>query len=276
VIIASVLTGWGSTAGSALEKAIGASDAAVAVAWYGKVAADKKAPDSLRAIAWTALGEYQLAAGTCDSARSCFSYANALVPDDRLVEQKARSALCAGDTAEAVLLWESITTRSSAARYALSRIAFLRADYTGALKLLEESIAGRDSALIVPSLVLAIRASELSGRDEIAASYRTRLAAFGEDIPEHALALSAGVSGWEKKNPWVLQVGAFSQLENAERLRERMKARFTTVDVVAQARGSSTLHRVWVGRFPTEKKARAFGEKHLRPDDTSFRVVRDK
>lgn len=58
---------------------------------------------------------------------------------------------------------------------------------------------------------------------------------------------------------YAVQVGAFSALENAMRLKSFFEELNYTVEVQNKVRGGRSLHLVWVGRFSTSDEARKFG-----------------
>ena len=55
---------------------------------------------------------------------------------------------------------------------------------------------------------------------------------------------------------FAVQVGAFRQIDNAERLRERIQVRFGHVVIQSFDRGNGMFHRVRVGQESTEEGAR--------------------
>jgi cell division septation protein DedD len=70
-----------------------------------------------------------------------------------------------------------------------------------------------------------------------------------------------------------LQVGAFSQIENAERLRAELAAKKISARVTPQTSGSRTLYRVLAGSYSDAATAQREGNKVLGPLGYAFRVV---
>jgi rare lipoprotein A len=65
-----------------------------------------------------------------------------------------------------------------------------------------------------------------------------------------AVIANAGPRAVAGKPRFYLQTGAFSQRENAERMRQRLLlARLGPVDIRSEPNGRQTVHKVWVGPF---------------------------
>jgi hypothetical protein len=73
-----------------------------------------------------------------------------------------------------------------------------------------------------------------------------------------------------------LQLGAFSQVENAERLRVELASKKIAARVTPQTSGSRTLYRVLAGGYPDAATAQREGNKLLGPLGYAFRVVETK
>jgi TolA-binding protein len=70
-----------------------------------------------------------------------------------------------------------------------------------------------------------------------------------------------------------LQLGAFSQVENAERLRAELASKKIAARVTPQTSGARTLYRVLAGGYPDAATAQREGNKLLSPLGYAFRVV---
>lgn len=65
-----------------------------------------------------------------------------------------------------------------------------------------------------------------------------------------------------RRGPFTFQVGAFQQKDNAEKLRNRLQARYPNAHIVKYDSGQAVYYRVRVGRFQTLEDARE-GESRL-------------
>lgn len=75
-------------------------------------------------------------------------------------------------------------------------------------------------------------------------------------------------------NQFTVQVGAFLQKENAERLRQKLQQRFETAVIVEYDSPKGLFYRVRVGRLPNEDAARGFAERLRREEQVTPFVVR--
>lgn len=73
---------------------------------------------------------------------------------------------------------------------------------------------------------------------------------------------------------FTVQVGAFLQKENAQRLRERLQQRYQTAFIVEYDSPKGLFYRVRVGRLPNEDAAKSFAERIHREEQITPFVVR--
>jgi rare lipoprotein A len=71
-----------------------------------------------------------------------------------------------------------------------------------------------------------------------------------------------------------VQVGAFLVKDNADKFRDRLAARYTSVSVVPYDSPDGTYYRVRVGRVPTEDEARQLASQLQTNDQLTTFVVR--
>lgn len=92
------------------------------------------------------------------------------------------------------------------------------------------------------------------------------------------VAIEAVLSGEGKASPlegiFAVQVGAFAEKENAERLRRQLEKKYDSVRTVPQDGSRGRLYRVRLGAFRTETEARRHAEE-LRRDNLPGFVVRE-
>ncbi|NIR72827.1 outer membrane protein assembly factor BamD [candidate division KSB1 bacterium] len=72
---------------------------------------------------------------------------------------------------------------------------------------------------------------------------------------------------------YTLQIGAFSQVNNALNLKDYCKDLGLPVEVREKNLRNGTLYLVWLGAFETEEAAETFGERFKRQHGKPFRVV---
>lgn len=70
-----------------------------------------------------------------------------------------------------------------------------------------------------------------------------------------------------------LQVGAFSQINNALKLRDYLSRLGLPVELREKNDRNETLYLVWLGSFETEREARAFGETFKEEHGKPYRIV---
>ena len=75
------------------------------------------------------------------------------------------------------------------------------------------------------------------------------------------------------KGRYTLQVGAFSQVNNALNLKSYCMKLGLPVEVRESRSQGRTMYLVWVGAFETEEAARLFGEKFKREHGKPYRIV---
>jgi len=77
----------------------------------------------------------------------------------------------------------------------------------------------------------------------------------------------------ESSGNYAIQVGAFSSLENATRLKSYFEELGYPVDVQNRVRGGRSLHLVWAGRFASADEARRFGAEVKRKHNIESIVI---
>lgn len=73
---------------------------------------------------------------------------------------------------------------------------------------------------------------------------------------------------------YALQVGAFSSLENAEKLARQLKELFDHIFIRQETVNGTVFHKVLIGAFGAEDEALSFGKQHLEKDGYKYRVVK--
>jgi cell division protein FtsN len=115
----------------------------------------------------------------------------------------------------------------------------------------------------------------LSPETRLLGAPRARAVAAAPAAPakDHAAAVSAPVPATRKPGAWSLQLGVFSQPENAGKFVQELAAKKIPARVEPMQGRTGTLHRVLYGSFATEAAAVADGKKMVKPKGYEYRVV---
>ncbi len=129
-----------------------------------------------------------------------------------------------------------------------------------------------------PALLLLLTRIEGPGSQagsRLAALLRTQFPGAVETglLPQQTQAPGASQPERVKDGPYVLQVGAFSQMENARNLETRLRDLGHQADIIRDLDGKR-LYRVFVGGFPTRIDAETWAERHLSPQGWQALAIR--
>lgn len=273
-----------------------------------KAASADSAPPQMRGEAIFRQGQHQYAAGRYHLAIPHFREYLARYPTGvwsepsaywmayaciQLVKQRAgREAYL--DTAQAYLRKLEFRGRSGyywpLARAAQARVLLLRGDTVGAHRALRDA-RGKAPAEEMPGvLLLSLQADprgsaagawedslrwgySLSPETKLLAEARPRARAAAVPAVAPAQAGKDHVAAPAAKSGWSLQLGAFSQPENARKFVEELAAKKIAARVEPMKGRTGTLHRVLHGSFATEAAAVAEGKKAVKPKGYEYRVV---
>jgi hypothetical protein len=216
-----------------------------AVACRAEAAAARDSADILmRKGLFTRARDYASRAYTSDSVswRSRYYYALFCERADRAEPVYAGLACDAGAP-------DSI--RARAARR-LADLAFVKGDYAAAGQWYRQ--AGNLWAAESTHLRVALADSLQKANEDFAAAEARRTAG-----PEARFAL---------------QVGSFSSVKNATKLKERLSQSYSGVEIRTVTINGITFYRVQLGEFPSPEKAREFAEGEARIRSGGFTVVR--
>ena len=72
----------------------------------------------------------------------------------------------------------------------------------------------------------------------------------------------------------LLGLGAFGLMENAERLRERLKVTWGDVEIVPVNKGTTMLYRVWLGHFKDRAEAEVFAREKLSEEVQAYQIIK--
>jgi tetratricopeptide (TPR) repeat protein len=278
-----------------------------------KAASADSAPPQMRGEALFRQGQYQYAAGRYHLAIPHFREYLARYPTGvwsepsaywmayaciQLVKQRSgREAYL--DTAQAYLRKLEFRGRSGyywpLARAAQARVLLLRGDTVGAQRALRDA-RGKVPVEEMPGvLLLSLQAdprgtpagawedslrwgyslspeTRLLGEARLGAP-RARAVAAVPAAPAKDHVAAPSVPAPAKAGGWSLQLGVFSQPENARKFVQELAAKKITARVEPMPGRTGTLHRVLYGSFATEAAAVADGKKSVKPKGYEYRVV---
>ena len=93
------------------------------------------------------------------------------------------------------------------------------------------------------------------------------------DSPKTALVPPVQPPAEESAEPYVLQVGAFSTVANAEKQKDYFENAGMTVEITNKVRGGRSLYLVWVGSYRTAEDAKAAATEIKKKHKTNSLVV---
>lgn len=72
---------------------------------------------------------------------------------------------------------------------------------------------------------------------------------------------------------YTIQVGAFKNLSNAERVINGLDNKFPFVEMGEKTLGNTVYHLVWIGKFKTKNQAREYARNYIAPYIDDYRIV---
>lgn len=70
-----------------------------------------------------------------------------------------------------------------------------------------------------------------------------------------------------------VQIGAFSNRDNARKVSDRLKKEGYDVEIIEKRQGGKTLYAVWMGKFETKVSARNFAEKFYKKYSMDYKII---
>lgn len=267
----------------------------VAVALFTRYATDTAVSDSLRATAYSELGDYSFVHSAFKTAAERYRLAASLRSETRYRHRWALASAALHDNATARSLWQTITLEhgidpAKEAYYHLALLDMEEGVFDSALVKLDkcgppDTTRGWTLAATAAKLECAVQL----GKSTLAKSLEKQLQSYGDLLLERDLLALATIHGGEKKTApvkapaasafpsgdgeYTLQVGAFGSLDNATRLQKKLEATFGTVTVLPVTLSDQVFYRVRVGAFGSREAAEAFGKDSLQPAGISYKAV---
>ncbi|MFH0919558.1 MAG: tetratricopeptide repeat protein [Fibrobacterota bacterium] len=152
--------------------------------------------------------------------------------------------------------------------------------YQNARALSDVRVAGETAQKLLSEFPLSLEALELKNEGpaplpvlpEPPARFEPQHPAPVTQAAPPAAKVVESASGGEERETFTLQMGAFKDRSNAEKLLERLKVRWSEVEIVELKRPAGTLYAVWLGRFDGLKKAESFALAESKSFTMNFRI----
>ena len=251
--------------------------------------------DSFSAEAFFRLGQIRYAAGLYTEAATCFRRPAGQADASRFRSESScwlgLALLAQGKDDSAFAELSGLTEQDPAsflsAQIGLAQIYEKRKEWKKEMICLEGALDFGDNTLRSAAYFLLARLLKEAGDKRGANTYGMKLTAeFPFSLEAAALKKEYGGAfpdlspetqeGGKPAGPegegYVIQVGAFSIRENAERVRDKLKMELPVVDVVSIKKGKSTLYAVWIGAFENDLNARAFARDTLKMAPGAYHV----
>jgi len=266
----------------------------LAVTLYKTVGENKTAPDSLRSVAYKKLGDYYYASKEYLRSIENYRYASKYSSNPIYKHHWALAASASGDTASAKSLWHTLTlefgdTTSEIANYHLGLLLLKNQKYQDAFNSFSKTgVPSQSKPWAVASIQGKIDCAAKLGKKENTADLEKQLDPWRDMLLEAGFSGKAGAAPLQKTEntaaqpnvpsadstkQFTLQIGAFSQKENAAALEQKLKSSFQNVKTVQFDIEDKKFYRVWIGTFISKEAALQFGNDSLVNKGFSFRVV---
>ncbi|MCX7726424.1 MAG: SPOR domain-containing protein [Chitinispirillaceae bacterium] len=274
------------------------SSCSVSVAILTNLTNDKETPDSIKAEAFKMLGDYSFAHSAFKTAAEKYQKASSIVSSNpQYLHLWALSSLAAGDTAKAKSIWHTLTLeygteKSLMAHYYLGLLYIKYENYDSAFSHLVKcgSLNPEKGWTIAATAAKLECAAKLNKNDSVKI-YEKQLQPFKDNLLERdrvdfVLMQNADKTNSKKEKVsslstskedtsiiYTLQVGAFSNLENAVSLQKKLEQKFQDVTVLPVTFSDRVFYRVRVGSFKSKEEAEQFGKKNFDGSGISCKAV---
>jgi tetratricopeptide (TPR) repeat protein len=241
---------------------------------YESIATRKTAPDSVRAEAYRRMGDYWLIASLPDSAAAAYQRSLSLAELEAAIVGSARAHLARGrpEAAIAILVErESFGPRSDVRDLLHAHALWQAGRSDDARRLFVRAGESENESVRAAALAARIQISfERGDSANGAALVDVMRERYGESLS--AAALDATM-GRPRSEAFTVQAGAFASADNAAALHKKLVSRFDNVRVVVERVNGALFHKVHVGSFADEQRAKSFAERSLTPAGYSWRVI---
>ncbi|NLF83749.1 MAG: SPOR domain-containing protein [Candidatus Gastranaerophilales bacterium] len=269
-----------------------------AIRLYTEITKSEKADDSLKAISFSRLGDYNYA--HMNYLLSVENYRQAARKSSSPVfrHKWALASMAAGDIDAAQSLWYTLSLEygdefSDMANYYLGLLQIRKGNYQDAMSLFTK--CGKPDPKqywTIASLAGKLECASMLGLSEKAKEYSEQLKPFQKNLLEKdLLGLSAADTASLQSGPaktdmaseldsvrsslglYTLQVGAFGSVENARNLQTKLSKEFRDVTMVEVKPGEQVFYRVRIGSFSSREDALKFASDSLAEAGLKYTVV---
>ena len=252
----------------------------ISVRLYKEIAAAANSSDTLKAAACNALGEYCFVRKEYRMAAEHYKSSLKYISRQSVRDRWALALFCDGQHDAALTLWNALSLENKK-EYAITADFYSgcaqlhKGNYSEALRRFEkcgepdfskpytvEALSGRHLCLVKSGQqkdaeIFSKQLKQFPGYPLDWSSFSAKFAksaeAATESVPEKKEIPSENGS-----NEFTVQVGAFSAIENASALQEKLSRQFKNVEVATVTLDEKTFYRVRVGSFATREKAELF------------------
>lgn len=274
----------------ALASVLNTSDA---LAIYNETASLTSAPDSVRAKAFTMLGDYYYLSKQYSKAAESYDCASKLAKSPHLRHYRALASFANGDLETAKSIWTTLTLEnneeiSQMAQYYLGLLKLKQGLYDQAYDTFLKSGNGKQNFWDVPCIAGKLECAIRMGMGEKINVYEKQMPQRNLILEKEYIEIADEQKGKadtvvHKEKPsvsdksqdpfYTLQVGAFGSMKNASAAQKRIVKNFKDVTISPVTVAGKTLYRVLIGAFKNKKEAESFGTDSLKMAGLSYRII---
>lgn len=245
---------------------------------YKEIAVAANSSDTLKAAAFIALGEYCFARKEYNVAAEHYKTAMKYRSGPSVRDRWALALFCNGQHDAALTLWGALSLENKkefgiVADFYSACAQLHKGNYSEALRRFEkcgkpdpakpytvEALSGRHLCLVKmgqpkDAEILSRQIKQFSVYSLAWSSFSSKpTAAVTKTVPEE----KREVPSESRSDEFTVQVGAFSTIENASALQEKLSRQFKNVAVAMVTLDEKTFYRVRVGSFATREDAELF------------------
>lgn len=270
-----------------------------AVRLYSDLSRSETVNDSVKAIAFCRLGDYNLTLKEYSKAIESYRQAAKISSIPLYRHKWAFASMAAGDYDAAQSLWHTLSLEygdevSQMANYYLGLLQLKKTNYQGALNFfMKTGKANPQHYWTIASLAGKLECVSRLGMTDKVKLYSEQLKPFQKellekdiialsvsDFPQTATDSLSATNQLQKSNEvndssvlFTLQIGAFGSAENASNLQKKLSQRFKDVSVIKAKPGEQIFYRVRIGSFTTKESAQLFATDSLTNSGLNYTIV---
>lgn len=269
-----------------------------AVEIFNGITESKSASDSLKAAAWSRLGDYSFVYSAFKTAAEKYRKASKIDPNPWYKHQWALALAALPEDKDARSIWHTLTLEYGTdlalkAQYHIGLLDMQAQHYDSAMNRFSNTGPINDqNAWSIAAAAAKLECAIKLGKKKETKKLEKELAPYRDLLLEQDLLKMASFShsGASKKSDkkkkkrhkkadikaagdYTLQVGAFGSVENATALQEKLEKKFDNVSVVPVTLSDQVFYRVRIGSFSSREEAETFGEESLEKEGIAFKSV---